>query len=160
MNENAKIIPYRKHGYFTSNSHLSTPNGYTVMDNLGNPVADVPSCFAGNGDKTNEHAALIAEAFNVLHETGMTPRQLADKLKRTEAGEKMQQGFARRRLAGESEAYDQIDTLTKQRDDLLAALEFVTDCLDAANKGQEYCNGDLFVEQAKEAIAAAKGGAK
>jgi len=49
----------------------------------GNVVAEV---FQGCDDEDNpmndaaEKAKLIAEAFNVLHETGMTPRQLADAL--------------------------------------------------------------------------------
>ncbi len=32
------------------------------------------------GDSRRDNATLIAEAFNVLHDTGMTPRELADAL--------------------------------------------------------------------------------
>lgn len=67
---------YIKSGYFTSNLHTQEPNGYTILDPYGNPVADVPRSYVGNGVNTKKHAELVTEAFNVLHETGMTPRQL------------------------------------------------------------------------------------
>lgn len=43
----------------------------------GNPVADCGFLFR-SVDERNANAALIAEAFNVAHETGLTPRQLAE----------------------------------------------------------------------------------
>ena len=42
-------------------------------------IANVIVTF-GEGDEDDANAELIAQAFNVLHETGCTPRELADML--------------------------------------------------------------------------------
>lgn len=61
-----------------------TPVAYTVRTtSAGNPFVYIrgqkePVCGIAHTDNGIQRAHLIAEAFNVYHETGLTPRQLAD----------------------------------------------------------------------------------
>lgn len=43
--------------------------------------ASIAHVFEGETNEAEANASLISEAFNVLHETGFTPRELADRLK-------------------------------------------------------------------------------
>ena len=47
------------------------------VDGQGTSMGEMAVCYRGDGDHI-QRAKLIAEAFNVCHETGLTPRQLAD----------------------------------------------------------------------------------
>ncbi len=49
--------------------------------------------YMGNSSPKGPDAELIAEAFNVTHETGKTPRQLADELKDASIALQLVKGF-------------------------------------------------------------------
>lgn len=82
----------------------------------------VACCKDGDIEQVQANARLIAEAGTVAHETGLTPRQLAE-----------------------------------QRDDLLEALRNITECAEA---GADGANMDLWIAQARAALAKAEGEAQ
>lgn len=50
----------------------------TVNDSAGNTIVACPGSSTGTRIEMKANARLIAEAGTVAHETGLTPRQLAD----------------------------------------------------------------------------------
>lgn len=107
----------------------ATPPGYASGDQVAQYVRP-------------EDAEFICAAKDVFEDTGMTPRQLAEKL--TEWS-----------IVGRSQE-EKIATLTKQRNDLLAALELV---VSAPEAGWGLVDAINVLGQCKKAIASAKGGA-
>lgn len=95
------------------------PNNPQTLERLrvfykGNVVAEVLQSYGYDDEPLKnapENAALFAEAFNVFDSTGMTPRELADELS------------GRKRFMVKQET--EISAITKQRDELLVALELV-----------------------------------
>lgn len=89
---------------------------YIIAKSDGQKIAiipDQPRGVLGEGHRNLEaNAALITEAFNVATETGMTPRQLADKLYEV-------QSIAKDRA---EELQKLVRRHAKQRAELLAAL--------------------------------------
>lgn len=56
----------------------------TVQETEKHVAADI-RVFCGNPDFTKRISRLIAEAGTVHHETGLTPRQMADRMKAVES---------------------------------------------------------------------------
>ena len=100
-------------------------------------------------DEAHANAALIAEAFNTLHATGLSPRQLADKL-----AEWKQHA---------AENLETIRKLVNQRGELLAALKGLVEFCDdpqGSEKPESLGMGlARLLPAARAIIAKAEGGA-
>lgn len=154
----------------------------TVLGGDGKMIADC-SIFARrkNENEVNRaNAALIAEAFNVHHETGLTPQQLREMVK------ELSDTLLKLRPLGGSECFvskgdgfyvadtryfaqlieqERVSThearkgkvrAEKQRDELLAALS----ALDRMNRGLDWCDPDEQARRwscARAAIAKVEG---
>ena len=94
------------------------------------------------GRNAEANGKLIVEAFNVAHETGMSPRQLAERVKELERGtlELTQEYMARSNKAAE------------QRAELLAALKDAR-----SNLLKLYVEDDVVIKPITEAIAKVEG---
>jgi len=149
----------------TQGPMIAAPTGH-VMAGYSQPYAVgiegkeviICGCFGdieGGNARAKANAELIAEAFNVYSETGLTPRQLADEL------------AAHKRLNKNLEG-ENISAL-KQRDELLATLAlveswFVRHKLDKAETIFGSPEKPVYAElpilgTVRQAIANAKGGA-
>jgi hypothetical protein len=59
--------------------HASKPGCFLITDGTQDPLNGIAvACIHKEHGERIANAELIAEAFNVTHETGRTPRQLAD----------------------------------------------------------------------------------
>lgn len=129
-----------------------------VYNDAGNWFAKVYS--DGEGDVAKADANLIAEAFNTFHDTGLTPRQLADDLR-----------AAKSVLAATREHVCRLeverDEARKQRDELLRAccaiLPFIPKSSAAEGGPNARIANVAAADMVRAAIASAtpaKGGAK
>ncbi len=64
--------------------YANRQKGYTVNAKHGFPVADIPVAEGLSLQDAEAHAEFVLEAFTVAHETGLTPRQMAERLKTLE----------------------------------------------------------------------------
>lgn len=133
------------------------PNNSQTLERLrvfykGNVVAEVFQSYIEDTPMQDAqfNAGLVAEAFNTLAETGLTPRQLAEKLTEWSiVGRSQEEKIA-------TLTKQRNDLLAKQRNDLLAALELV---VSAPEAGWGLVDAINVLGQCKKAIASAKGGA-
>jgi len=143
-----------------------TPGPWTVIDGTTVLSADpsvaicdaFPADKAGNeyryGESSNANASLIAEAGTVLHETGLTPRQLADLVARLKLEAQGHAQEARTANATIAEIYqvctgstgepgnwngaEPVRQLAEQRAELLEALRGLYDELERDHYGAGY----------------------
>lgn len=117
--------------------------------------------FGMTADEEKANAALIAEAGAAYHETGLTPRELADRLKQTEAAH-LRTAEA---LGCDATAFEpserakalvaQVAQFAEQRAELLEALEALRNEVSGKPRPDML---RVLVEQAGAAIAKARGG--
>jgi len=112
-------------------------------DNI--PTVRLPNCdilvasLGATIGETRDYAELVKEAVNTKHETGLTPRQLAEKIvPLREAHEVLRQSWD-----------ESLTEVERQRDVLLAALKAIASC-------EQYFPGDV-VAVARAAIAKVNG---
>jgi len=75
-----------KAGHTAGPAEYDSESGDVVMaDEVGARIASVDIENCANADQADADGLLIAEAFTVTHETGLTPRQLAERCEKLEA---------------------------------------------------------------------------
>ena len=73
--------------------YANRQKGYTVNAKHGFPVADAPVAEGLTEQDAAAHAELILEAFTVAHETGLTPRQMAERITQANEALRLIQAF-------------------------------------------------------------------
>lgn len=137
--------------------------------------SDVAHCHAFDDSRTSAevkaNANLIADAFNVLHETGLTPRELQkqrDELHSHLDGvaSEMPVRFMDVPDGGSPTLGEQVarmrqalGTAEKQRDELLAALKRIHELCDEGNGAHFLTRNDTTRALARAAIFGMEGGA-